>query len=423
MNPQPAQAPEHERVGALPDNLSRSAGARGLAKVAIGPAFIASIAYVDPGNLATNVLAGGQYGFLLLWVVVVASFMAMLVQYLSAKLGVATGENLPEVCRRRFRPWVRNGLWVQAELVVIMTDLAELVGGAIALHLLFGVSLFVGALLMVGAAFVILGLRVRGRSGFRTIVLALLAVVLLAFVYQVVREPVSLRQLVGGFVPRLAGTDSTVLAAGIIGATVMPHVIYLHSGLTQGLTALRPSTPIRRLLRWSRADVMVAMSVAGGVNVAILVVATAIPASAASTLQDAYVALGTDIGAGAGLVFAVALLASGLAASCVGVYSGQVIMAGFIRRQIPIWVRRTVSAIPPLVVLGSGVDATRALVFSQVVLSFGIPFALIPLVVFTGDRAVMGILVNHRMTTMVAVLAVALIIALNVYLLGSLVPS
>jgi len=409
----PSESTVRSRTDAATPPTRRRARA---AFAAFGPAFIASVAYIDPGNFATNVTAGAKYGTLLIWVVVLASLLSMVVQYLSAKLGIATGSSLPELCRERFRPGARIGLWLQAELVVIMTDLAEFVGGAIALKLLFGIPLFAGGLLMVVLVFVILMLRVRGRDGFVPVVFALLFVVVLAFAYQVVTSSVGIGEVASGFIPRLQGADSAYLAAGIIGATMMPHVIYLHSGLTQHMEEPR-AEQVQRRVRATRWDVILALAVAGTVNVIIVVSAVGLRGNAGESLEEAHAAFVLQAGAATGLVFAVALLASSVASSCVGVYTGQMIMQGFLRRQVPIWVRRAVSALPPLLILGLGTDATAALVLSQVVLSFGIPFALIPLIMFTRDRELMGSAANGRLTTAVAVAIASVIIGLNVFLL------
>jgi manganese transport protein len=351
-------------------------------------------------------------------VVVLANAMAMLIQYLSAKLGIATGRNLPELCRERYPRPVRVGLWIQAELVIIMTDLAEIVGGAVALNLLLGLPLVVGGVLTGLGLLVVLSLRVRGREGFSAVVIGLLGVVVLAFSYQALRLPVSHDGFAAGLVPRFAGGDSILLAAGIVGATVMPHAIYLHSALTQDLPAERRRRARLAALRVSRWDVVVAMTMAGLVNIAIMVAGTALPRSAGGTLQDAHRWFGAQPGQAAGVVFGVALLASGLASSCVGVYTGQIVMQGFIRRRLPMWLRRSVSMLPPLALLAFGMDPTLALVLSQVALSFGIPFALVPLVLLTSRVDVMGELVNRRRTTACATAAAALIVVLNVYLLG-----
>jgi manganese transport protein len=384
-----------------------------------GPAFIAAVAYIDPGNVATNITAGAKYGYLLLWVVVLANAMAMLIQYLSAKLGIATGRNLPEMCRERYPRPVRLGLWVQAELVVIMTDLAEIVGGAVALNLLFGLPLVVGGVLTGLGLLVILALRVGGREAFPAVTIGLLLTVFLAFLYLALSLPVARDGFTAGLVPGFGGSESVLLAAGIVGATVMPHAIYLHSALTQRLPDQRVHRTRRNALRSTRWDVVVAMSLAGVVNISIMVAGTALPLGAGESLEGAHQWFGAVTGTSAGMVFGIGLLASGFASSCVGVYTGQIVMQGFIRRRIPMWLRRTVSMAPPLLLLALGIDPTLALVLSQVALSFGIPFALIPLVLLTSRVDVMGSMVNRRRTILFAGAASALILALNVYLLGT----
>jgi manganese transport protein len=405
--------------------LQRTARARKLGRppllAFLGPSFVVAVAYVDPGNLATNVTAGTTYGFTLLWVIVVANLIAMLVQYLSAKLGIATGRNLAEQCRESFPRRVTLLLWLQAEVVVVMTDLAEVVGGAIALQLLLGVPLVGGALMTVAGMLVILIAQQRGRRQFEAVIVALLAVVLLAFLYQTVRAGLGASDVANGLAPSFAGADSVYLAVGIVGATVMPHAIYLHSALTQGLR-VGPDRDDRQVaVRTTRWDVLLALTVAGCINAAILLGATSAHGAATDSLTDAHAAFARTSGSFTAFAFAVALLASGLAASSVGVYSGQVVMQGFVRRSIPIWLRRAVSIIPALIVLAVGVDPTSALVLSQVVLSFGVPFALFPLVRFTGDVRTMGDLVNARLTRLAAVVAGGLIVLLNAYLVVSVV--
>jgi manganese transport protein len=382
----------------------------------LGPAFVAAVAYVDPGNFATNVTGGAQYGYLLLWVVVLANVMAMLVQYLSAKLGLATGRNLPEVCRERYGTRTRIALWLQAELVVVMTDLAEVVGGAIGLNLLFGLPLPIGGVITAGGMFLVMLLQGRGRRGFEAVIIGLLVVVLAAFVYQLFRVRLDPAGIAGGLVPSFAGTDSILLAVGIVGATVMPHAIYLHSSLTRGLAGSGEGAK-KRALKITAADVVCALGLAGVVNVAMLLGATSLTAAQGESLFTAQAAFSQNLGQLAGMAFGIALVASGLAASSVGVYSGQVVMQGFIKRSIPMWLRRSVSILPAVAILVIGVDPTQALVISQVVLSFGIPFALIPLVRFTNDRDLMGPLVNRRGTAVLAVAVAALITGLNVYLI------
>ena len=387
----------------------------------LGPAFVAAIAYIDPGNFATNITAGSRYGYLLVWVVVVSNLMAMLIQYLSAKAGIATGRNLPELCRDHFRPRVTRGLWVQAEVVAIATDLAEVLGGAIALQLLFGLPLLTGGLITAAVAFGLLGVQSRGARPFEVAIVGMLLVVLLGFLYSLVAGGVDSGEVVAGLVPRFEGTDTVLLATGMLGATVMPHVIYLHGALTQGRYLRSTERERLGLLRSQRIDVVVAMSVAGVINLSMLLVAAKVLSAQpmpVDTIEEAHAGLATVLGPTAALLFALALLASGSAASGVGTYSGQVVMQGFLRRRIPLVVRRLVTLTPAVVVIAAGVDPTRALVVSQVVLSFGIPFALIPLVLLTRRRDVMGALVNSRTTTIAAAVVAAVICVLNVTLIG-----
>jgi manganese transport protein len=384
----------------------------------LGPAFVAAIAYVDPGNFATNFSAGAGYGYLLLWVIVLANLMAMFVQSLSAKLGLATGRSLPQNCRTHYPRPVVLGLWGQAEVVAMATDLAEIVGGAIALNLLFGLDLFTGGLITGAWAFLLLAVQAPGDRRFIGLVTAYFGVIVLAFLLLVPGAGIDAGEAAGGLVPRLEDVGSLVLAAGILGATVMPHAIYLHSALVTGAVEARTVLQRRKALRDQRIDVTTAMGLAGLVNVAMLLVAAALFAGSslgANTLEGAYDGFGLH--STAALLFAVALLASGFASSSVGTYAGQVIMSGFLRRRIPLLLRRAITMVPALVILALGVDPTWALVVSQVVLSFGIPFALIPLLLLTRRRDVMGELVNRRGTTVVALLVTALILTLNGVLL------
>jgi manganese transport protein len=386
----------------------------------LGPAFVAAVAYVDPGNFATNIAGGSQYGYLLLWVILAANLMAMLIQYLSAKVGIATGRNLPELCREHFPRPAAVGLWIQAELIAMATDLAEFVGAAIALNLLFGVPLFTAGLITGVIAFAILGLQTRGYRRFETTIAGLLGVILLGFVYEVVHTGADPSGLAGGFVPGFEGTESILLATGILGATVMPHVIYLHSALTQGRIRPRDDSERRELLRFERLDVGLAMGLAGIVNLSMLVVAAALfhDVLDVDSIEGAYDGFNSQLGTGAAIAFGIALLASGLSSSSVGTYAGQVVMQGFIRRSIPLLLRRLVTMAPALVVLAVGLDPTKSLVVSQVVLSFGIPFALVPLVLLTRRPDVMGSFRNARLTTIAASVVAGLIIALNLFLLA-----
>jgi manganese transport protein len=385
----------------------------------LGPAFVACIAYVDPGNFATNISGGAQYGYTLLWVILAANLMAMLIQNLTAKVGIATGRNLAELCREHFPRSVSFGLWVQAEIIAMATDLAEFIGAAIALNLLFGVPLFASGLITAVVAFGILGLQRHGHRRFETAIIGFLAIILLGFLYDTLKIGFDSGDAAKGFLPGFAGTDSVLLATGILGATVMPHVIYLHSALTQKRIPLRDDADRRRMLRYNRVDVTIAMGIAGLVNMSMLVIAASLFHSKGmdvESIEDAHAGFKALVGGGAALAFALALLASGLASSGVGTYAGQVVMQGFIARSIPIVARRLITMSPALIVLAAGINPSRALVISQVVLSFGIPFALIPLVLLTRRRDIMGPLVNRPVTTAVGAVVAGLITALNLFL-------
>ncbi len=387
----------------------------------LGPAFVAAVAYIDPGNFATNITAGSLYGYLLIWVLVASNLMAMLIQYLSAKAGIATGKSLPELCRDQFRKPVTMGLWLQAELVAIATDLAEVLGGAIALQLLFDLPLLAGGVITAVVAFALLGLQTRGARPFEVAITGMLLVVLVGFGYSLVVGGVDARAAVAGLVPRFEGPETVLLAAGMLGATVMPHVIYLHGALTKDRYARSTEQERLALLRSQRVDVVSAMAIAGLINLAMLVVAaqslSSLPVPV-DTIEGAYEGLAVTLGPTAALLFGLALLASGFAASGVGTYSGQVVMQGFLRRRIPLVVRRLVTLAPALLIIAAGVDTTAALVISQVVLSFGIPFALIPLVLLTRRRDVMGALVNRPRTTFVAAVVAVIICCLNLTLIA-----
>lgn len=388
----------------------------------IGPAFVAAVAYVDPGNVATNVASGARFGYLLVWVLVTANVTAMLVQYLSAKLSIATGSSLPEVCRDSFGRPVTFGLWMQGEVVAMATDLAEVIGGAVALYLLFDIPLIVGGLITGVISWMVLAIQSqRGQRPFEGAVIALLAVVFVGFCYAAVVSQPSPIDIAGGMVPRLAGTESVLLAAGILGATVMPHAIYLHGALVRDRHGNQVGDPAqqRRLLAATRVDVVLAMSIAGSVNLAMLVAAAAaLGVGDSGSLTAVYQGVGGALGPTTAVLFAVGLLASGFASTSVGTYAGAVIMQGFLRRRIPLTVRRGVTLAPAIALLASGLDPGYALVISQVVLSFGIPFALWPLVWFTCRRAVMGGMANRWITTVLAAVAATLITVLNLVLVG-----
>lgn len=387
----------------------------------LGPAFVAAIAYVDPGNVAANVSAGAQFGFLLVWVILVANAMAGLVQYLSAKLGLVTGRSLPESVADHTRTPTRIAFWLQAELVAVATDLAEVVGGAIALHLLFGLPLLWGGLITGVVSLLLLAVQNhRGQRAFERVITGLLLVIAIGFLTSLVVEPPSAGDVAAGLVPRFDGAESILLATAMLGATVMPHAVYLHSGLARDRHGQpEAGAPRRRMLRITRYDVGLAMLVAGAVNLAMLLVAATNLQGMADTdsIEGAYAAVQGTLGPTVALFFAVGLLASGLASTSVGAYAGAMIMQGLLRRSYPLLLRRVVTLIPALAILAIGVDPSRALVLSQVVLSFGIPFALIPLIRLTGNRELMGDDVNHRVTTVLGWLVAAIITVLNVVLI------
>ncbi|HWE80114.1 MAG TPA: Nramp family divalent metal transporter [Gaiellaceae bacterium] len=388
----------------------------------LGPAFIACIAYIDPGNFATNIAAGSRFGYTLIWVIVASNMMAMVIQTLSAKLGIATGHNLAELCRQQFSRRTAILLWLQAEAIAMATDLAEFLGAAIGFSLLLGTSLFVSTVLTGIAAFAILQLQSYGLRPFEALIAALVGLIGLCYLAEIFYSHPDLHAVARhAVVPEFHGSESVLLAVGIIGATVMPHVIYLHSALTQDRIVPESAEGARVLMRYTRIDVLAAMTLAGLINVAMLVMAASTFARGGlahvESLVTAHRTLEPILGQTASALFAIALLGSGLSSSAVGTLAGQVVMQGFVERQIPVWTRRLVTMIPAFVVVGIGVDPTRTLVISQVVLSFGIPFALIPLVRFTSQREIMGPLVNRSRTTAAAVVIATLIVSLNLFLL------
>ncbi len=396
----------------------------GLARVwpFLGPAFIAAVAYIDPGNFATNIAGGAKFGYLLLWVVLAANLVAMLVQAQSAKLGIATGKNLAELCRERFPRRASIGLWLQAEVVAMACDIAEIVGAALGLNLLFGIPLFPAGVIAGLGAFAILALQQRGFRRLEVGIAVLVGVVVASFVYELFDASPDGSEIARHlFVPGFGGTESILLATGIVGATVMPHVIYLHSALTQRRIVGRDVAERRKILKFEKADVVIALSIAGVVNLSMMIVAAALfhggSLSGINSIEGAYEGLQSVVSDRAATIFGIALLASGFASSSVGTMAGQVVMQGFIRRRIPLLLRRAVTLAPALVVLAVGFNPTDALVASQVVLSFGIPFALVPLLMIAADREVMGALVNPRWVTALAGVLATLIIALNVFLL------
>lgn len=387
----------------------------------LGPAFVASVAYVDPGNFATNIQAGAQYGYLLLWVIVASNLMAMLIQTLSAKLGIATGRNLAEVCRERYPRWIVVLMWLLAELVAMATDLAEFLGAAVGFQLLLHIPLLVGGVLTAIATFLILGLERRGFRPIEAVITAMVGVIAVSYLVETILDRPDWGAVAfHAFVPMFRGPQSVVLAAGILGATVMPHVIFLHSALTQGRIVAANPEQKRLLVRFEIADVLIAMGLASFINGAMLIMSAATFARAGmhdvGTIEEAHKTLTPLLGHAASWVFAISLLASGLSSSAVGTMAGQVIMQGFVKREIPAVVRRGLTMAPSIAVIAMNLDPTRVLVLSQVVLSFGIPFALIPLIVFTHDRSLMRELANHRLTTAAAALIAAIIVALNAFI-------
>jgi len=387
----------------------------------LGPAFIASVAYVDPGNFATNIQGGAQFGYLLLWVIVASNLMAMLIQTLSAKLGIVTGMNLAEHCRARFPRPVVIAMWLLMEIVAMATDLAEFIGAALGFQLLLGIPLFAGALLTALATMLILGLERYGFRPLEAVISSMVGMIAICYLLEtIIGKPDWGLVAYHAFVPRFAGAESVFLASGILGATVMPHAIFLHSALTQGRIVVRDKKRLQSLYRFEIADVVIAMGMASFVNAAMLIMAAATfhttGHAAIGTIEEAYRTLEPLLGSSAKWIFGLSLLLSGLSSSTVGTSAGQVVMQGFIQRHIPIWVRRLVTIAPSLVVIGAGLDPTRTLVVSQVVLSFGLPFAIIPLVMFTRSPDIMGELANKRLTTAIASMIAGIILALNAYL-------
>ncbi len=388
----------------------------------LGPAFVAAIAYVDPGNVAANLTAGARYGYLLVWVLVMANAMAVVVQYQSAKLGLVTGRTLPELVGSRMRRGPRLAFWAQAEVVAAATDLAEVIGGAIALYLLFGTPLLLGGVIVGVVSMALLAVQNRvGQRQFEHVIVALLVVITLGFVSGLLVNPPDAQGVLSGLVPRFAGVDSVLLAASMLGATVMPHAIYVHSALARDRHG-HAADPARRvhLIRATRWDVVAALTVAGAVNIALLLLAATNlrGVEGTDTIEGAHAAVVTALGPGIGLAFALGLLASGLASTSVGCYAGATIMQGLLHRRIPLLLRRVITLVPALLLLAIGVDPTWALVISQVVLSFGIPFALVPLLRLTGDRSLMGASVNSTAMRWTMGVIVGLVSALNLALIA-----
>jgi manganese transport protein len=397
---------------------------RGLARLLpfLGPAFIASVAYVDPGNFATNIQGGAQFGYTLLWVVVASNLMAMLIQALSAKLGIATGQNLAELCRSNYSRRTVIGMWVLMEVVAMATDLAEFLGAALGFNLLLGIPLWIAGFLTAIVTFIILGLERYGFRPLEAVITALVGVISVSYLIETILDKPDWGLVAyHSVVPQFAGSESVLLATGILGATVMPHVIFLHSALTQNRIVTREPAQMKRLFNFEVVDVIIAMGMAGLINAAMLLMAAATfhahGMTSIGTIEEAHLTLEPLLGSAASWVFAISLLASGLSSSSVGTMSGQVIMQGFLHQHIPVWIRRLVTMVPSLAVILIGLDPTRTLVISQVVLSFGLPFAIIPLILFTTRKKLMGVLVNRWYTTILISIVAVLIIFLNLYLL------
>ena len=386
----------------------------------LGPAFIAAVAYIDPGNFATNITAGSEYGYLLLWVIAFSNLMAVLIQSLSAKLGIATGKNLPEVARENFSKKTSILLWIQAELVIMATDLAEFIGAALGMYLLFNIPMLPAALITAVCSFAILELQRRGVRPFEAGISGMVMMVVLAFAFQTFLAHPDASAIAAGFIPKFDDVNSILLATGILGATVMPHAIYLHSSLTQHRIVGKNDEEKRKIFKFEFIDIMIAMVIAGAINMSMLIIAAAVFHSKGMNVEDldvAFQSLHDMVSPTAAILFGLGLLIAGLASSSVGTLSGDVVMQGFIKKRIPIYLRRAITMIPPLLIIAFGANATKALVWSQVILSFGIAFALIPLIMFTSNKKIMGGLVNHKLTTILGWIVAAIVVALNIYLL------
>lgn len=388
---------------------------------ALGPAFVAAIAYVDPGNVAANVSAGAGHGYLLVWVLVLANLMAMVIQYLSAKLGIVTGLSLPQVLGDSLPPGTRVLYWAQAQLMAIATDVAEVIGGALALWLLFGIPLPLGGVIVAALSMLVLALQNhRGQRVFETVILGMLGIITVGFLGGLVVGPPDPRGVLDGLVPRLEGFESLVIAAGMLGATVMPHAIYIHSALSRDRHGMGHAPErVSQLLRATRVDVVLALVVAGAVNIGMLLLAARnlYGVEGTDTIEGAQHAISDALGPAVGVVFALGLLASGLASTAVGAYAGDVVTAGLLRWRIPLLARRLITVIPAVVILALGAEPTAALVGSQVVLSFGIAFALIPLVRATGRASLMGRFRNGPVLAAIGWVSAAIVVVLNVVLL------
>lgn len=385
----------------------------------LGPAFIACVAYIDPGNYATNIQGGSQFGYLLLWVVILSNLMAILIQTLSSKLGIATSRNLPEILRDEWKPGVAFFYWIQGEIMVMATDLAEFIGAALGFHLVFGLQMIPSAILTALSVLLILFFQIRGFRPLEMAIATMVFIIVTAFSCEIAFSLPQFAPLMAGFIPHFQGTDSILLAAGILGATVMPHAIYMHSGLTCRRVIGQTPEERKKIFHFELVDILIAMVIAGIVNAVMLAVAASTFHGhiVISDLDVAFKQFGNFIAPSASLLFGIGLLAAGLSSSCVGTLAGDIMMQGFIHKRIPIFIRRVCSMIPPLAIIVTGSNATNALVMSQVVLSFGIALAIIPLVIFTSKKRLMGQLVNHKLTTFLAWAVAGVVICLNVFLL------
>ncbi|MCR8660409.1 Nramp family divalent metal transporter [Paenibacillus endoradicis] len=387
----------------------------------LGPAFIAAVAYIDPGNYATNITAGSKYGYTLLWVILASNLMAVLIQSLSAKLGISTGKNLSEMCREKFTKKTSILLWIQAEVVIMATDLAEFIGAALGIYLLFDLPMLTSAIIAAIGSFAILEIQRKGLRAFEAVITGMVIVVVIAFGAQVFyAKPDSTSILLGLFTPKFEGTESILLSAGMLGATVMPHAIYLHSSLTQKRIVGENEIQRKKIFKFEFIDIIIAMVIAGGINAAMVIVSAALFHNNGLIVEDidvAYHQFGLMLGPSAAILFGIGLLSAGLSSSSVGTMTGDVVMQGFIKRRIPIYLRRAITMLPPLIIILLGVNPSKALVISQVILSFGIAFALVPLIMFTSNKKIMGELVNLRVTTICAWAISGLVICLNLYLM------
>lgn len=390
----------------------------------LGPAFVAAVAYVDPGNFAANFSAGAEYGYALLWVLVIANAMAMLVQYLSAKVGIVTGMSLPEVVARRLDRKARLSYWFQAELVAAACDVAEVIGGAIALHILFGVPLVAGGVITGLTSLLLLATYTRkGQKFYERSVLLLLMIIPLGFIFGLAIHPPDGAGMARGLLPELRDNNMVLLAVAMLGATIMPHVVYLHSALSRDRHGRLSGERLRTALRATKYDVGLAMILAGGVNISMLVLAaSALQGSeSAGSLEEIFRSLGVTVSPLVGWLFALGLLVSGFASTAVGTQAGDVIMQGLLKRKIAPILRRTIVIVPSIFLLALGVDPTKALIISQVALSFGVPFALIPLALATSRRSIMGDEVNTPLVTGLITIIVAIVSLLNMWLLFGLI--